>query len=126
MICSSLNFPIPENVTFITNWHESIHQFFFLFSWAARRILDPNRGLNPHPLHWKHRVLTTGPPGSPDSSILDNPRLKRKIQEPHPGKDVIVTSPQPLFTLLCNESLSFEKKRKKFAQDNSRAKSLRP
>ena len=23
----------------------------------------PNQGLNLHPVHWKHRVLTTGPPG---------------------------------------------------------------
>ena len=23
----------------------------------------PDQGLNPHPLHWKRRVLTTGPPG---------------------------------------------------------------
>ena len=22
----------------------------------------PGQGLNPHPLHWKHRILTTGPP----------------------------------------------------------------
>lgn len=27
------------------------------------RILVPNHGLNPHPLHWKCGVLTTGTPG---------------------------------------------------------------
>ena len=26
-------------------------------------FLVPYRGLNPHPLHWKGEVLTTGPPG---------------------------------------------------------------
>ena len=39
--------------------------FFFLFLAMpyGSRILVPNRGLNVHPLQWKCRVLTTGPPG---------------------------------------------------------------
>ena len=42
---------------------------FYLFYciWAALCSmwdLFPDEGLNPRPLHWKHRVSTTGPPGS--------------------------------------------------------------
>ena len=39
---------------------ESQAQRYFV---AARGILVPDQGLNLHPLHWEHRVLTTGPPG---------------------------------------------------------------
>ena len=38
---------------------------FFVFCHVACRILVPNQGLNPHPLQWKHWVLTPGPPGNP-------------------------------------------------------------
>ena len=37
-----------------------------LISWLCHTmcgILGPDQELNPHPLHWKHRVLTTRPPG---------------------------------------------------------------
>ena len=37
-----------------------------LISWLCHTmcgILGPDQELNPHPLHWKHRVLTPGPPG---------------------------------------------------------------
>ena len=40
------------------------HPFLFIF-WPcpkARRILAPQPGIEPVPLHWKHRVLTTGLP----------------------------------------------------------------
>ena len=37
--------------------------FFFFFGVAVCRILVPNQGLNPGPLHWKCRILTTGVPG---------------------------------------------------------------
>ena len=40
--------------------------FFFKFFWlhlGACRILVPDQGSNPHPLHWKSRVLTAGAPG---------------------------------------------------------------
>ena len=30
---------------------------------AACRIQFPDQGMNPGPLHWENRVLTTGPPG---------------------------------------------------------------
>ena len=30
----------------------------------------PHQGLNLHPLHWKHRVLTTGPPEKSSTWIL--------------------------------------------------------
>ena len=42
----------------------TFYLFIYLF-WphhSAYRIFL-NQGLNPHPLHWEHRVLTTGPPG---------------------------------------------------------------
>ena len=38
-----------------------LHSLFF--GHAACRILVPQPGIEPHPLHWKHRVLITGPPG---------------------------------------------------------------
>ena len=31
----------------------------------------PDLGLNPHPLHWKHRILTTGNPCGFSSVSLD-------------------------------------------------------
>ena len=39
--------------------------FFFLFFFAMQHVgsLFPNQGLNPRPLYWKLRVLTTGLPG---------------------------------------------------------------
>ena len=37
--------------------------FFFGLRFMACGILVPHQGSNPHPLHWKHRALTTGPPG---------------------------------------------------------------
>ena len=38
---------------------------------VACGIRFPDEGLNLDPLHWKYRVLTTGPPGKfPDVSII--------------------------------------------------------
>ena len=40
--------------------------FFIFFFWPgcmACGILVPDQGSNPRPLLWKHRILTTGPPG---------------------------------------------------------------
>ena len=38
---------------------------FYIFGHAAQHVgyQPPNQGANPHPLHWKCAVLTTGPPG---------------------------------------------------------------
>ena len=48
--------------------------FNFLLFWpgrAARRILVPQLGIKPVPLHWKRGVLATGPPGKfPASTFL--------------------------------------------------------
>ena len=33
-------------------------------------LSSPTRGSNPHPLHWKHRVLTAGPPGSTSTPLF--------------------------------------------------------
>ena len=50
-----------------------VHAFFFSqllknnwLHWVlavARGIYFPHQGWNLGPLHWEHRVLTTGPPG---------------------------------------------------------------
>ena len=49
------------------NWHtEQNHRsLVWDFGQAPRRIGFPflSQGSNLHPLHWKHRVLNTGPPG---------------------------------------------------------------
>ena len=37
---------------------------------AAHGIQFPPQGSNPGPLHWEHRVLTTGPPGKSLPSCL--------------------------------------------------------
>ena len=42
----------------------SLWSFLFLFLAAPCSVRNfPSQGLNPCPLHWKHGVLTTGPPG---------------------------------------------------------------
>ena len=41
------------------------HFFFFLPPCAAYGILVSPPGIKHSPLHWKHRVLTNGPPGIP-------------------------------------------------------------
>ena len=43
--------------------------FFFLPHCTACRILVPPPGLNPCPLHWKHGLLITGPPGKSQKEI---------------------------------------------------------
>ena len=52
--------------------------FFFFFcqgTWDVGFLL-PDQGLNPHPLHWKHRVLTTGHPGKSQVIIFCFIQLK--------------------------------------------------
>ena len=44
--------------------------FFFFFGRAACGI--PDQGLNLCPLHWEHRVLTTGSPGKSHQCLLKN------------------------------------------------------
>ena len=54
----------PYNHPPAVQWKLYMGNFFFFF-WlhhAACRNF-PNQGSNPHPLQWKHRVLTTAPPG---------------------------------------------------------------
>ena len=43
--------------------------FFWLYHLACGNFF-PEQGLNPWPLHWKHRVLTTGPPGKVSTAVL--------------------------------------------------------
>ena len=45
--------------------------FFFLAVHAACVILVTGQGSNLHPLQWKRRVLTTGPPGKSLSEGVD-------------------------------------------------------
>ena len=47
--------------------------FNFLIFWPCRvacGILGPRQGSNLHPLQWKHRVLTTGPPGKSLAQLM--------------------------------------------------------
>ena len=49
------------------NMREKAFFFFFFFFWliqVACGILVPQSVIDPHPLQWKLRVLTTGPPGN--------------------------------------------------------------
>ena len=49
-------------------WHQRLF-VIYLFVW--RYIAACDQGLNPGPLQWKHRFLTTEPPGSfPESLFL--------------------------------------------------------
>ena len=45
------------------NYHFLIFFFIFLTTSCDMWNLFPSQGSNPWPLQWKHRVLTTGPPG---------------------------------------------------------------
>ena len=47
-------------------------KYFYLFIWlvVVCGILFPDQEWNLCPLHWKHGILTTGPPGNPSSSHL--------------------------------------------------------
>ena len=49
----------------------------FFFGCAACGILVPRLGIEPSPMHWKRRVLTTGPPGKSLKDII----LSERIQE---------------------------------------------
>ena len=55
--------------------HVSITNFIFLFGHAMCYVGSqfPNQGLNLHPLHWEHRVLTIGPQGSPKITNFKSP-----------------------------------------------------
>ena len=38
-------------------------------SWGWFEVSEPDRRLNPGPLHWKHRALTTGLPGKSQQAV---------------------------------------------------------
>ena len=46
--------------------------FFFLFGCRMQqaRFHFPDQGWNPHSLHWKHGVSTTGPPGKSQPTLI--------------------------------------------------------
>ena len=59
---------------------------FYLFIYFGRaawhvRSWFPDQGLNPRPLQWKHRVLTTRLPGESQNNKI----LKRKSKEDKRG-----------------------------------------
>ena len=58
--------------------------FFFGYTVSLAGSLFPYKGSNPHPLQWKHKVLTTGPPGkSQNSHLLKYPHFTEKETEAH-------------------------------------------
>ena len=53
---------------------KSSPQSFFPFLAKEHSMWDlPPQGSNPRPLQWKHRVLTTGPPGKSQPPVLQAP-----------------------------------------------------
>ena len=59
-----------------------LKKFFFFFNLAMLRgtwYLRPDQGLKPHPLHWKHGVLTTTMPGKSHIFIFRLEILKSVI-----------------------------------------------
>ena len=57
--------------------------FFFLFdctTWHAGSEF-PNQGWNPCPLQWKHRALTTAPPGKSLKILFDAVKKQKRIEE---------------------------------------------
>ena len=62
------------------------HSFFFFFGCnlchgGGGGSQFPNQGWNPRPLHWRHRVLTTGPPGKSQTHFFcSSVRWKTNLQ----------------------------------------------
>ena len=52
---------------------------FFFFFLAACGILVPWPGIDPCPLHWKHGVLTTGPPGKSSKYFWERVHLSQEL-----------------------------------------------
>ena len=49
----------------------------------AHGILQfPYQGWNPHTLHWKYRVLSTGPPGTSHKTLILNAHMFRSLRCP--------------------------------------------
>ena len=53
--------------------------FFFLPYHIAYGILVPQLGIEPMPLRWKHRLLTTGPLGLPGACLLNPPCMNLPV-----------------------------------------------
>ena len=53
------------NLSIYHGLHLFFLSFFLFFFWPSSiwDLSSPTRDQNPRPLHWKSRVLTTGPPG---------------------------------------------------------------
>ena len=81
-----------------------IFKFFLVTGTTGSQL--PNQGSNLHPLHWKHAVLTTRPPGkSPDHLKL---ALRCRLREsrsrsPHVGV-VTIRGVNPCNDLFLNQS----------------------
>ena len=48
----------------------NVHILFFFFFFGRTSGYLPDQGSNPHPLQWKCRILTTGPPGKLQIFVL--------------------------------------------------------
>ena len=71
-----------EKESIFNKWCWRIWFLFCFLFWpccAACGSYFPNQGLNPRPLHWKCRVLTTGPPGK--SPVLRNLNIHMQKNE---------------------------------------------
>lgn len=65
-------------------------------------MLVPRPGIQPMPLHRKHRFLTTGLQGSPSSSLFRTWLGCHLHQEDFPNDPVCYCLPWPLFPLIGN------------------------
>ena len=66
----------------------AFHQPIFSIFGAALRgcgILVPQQESSPHPLYWKGRVLTTGPPDKSSNVFFLRDEQSVKTGAPHPG-----------------------------------------
>ena len=68
ILCTIILYISFSTVIFKLNISDRIF-FFFWPQHVGSQF--PNQELNPSPLHWKHGVLSTGPPGKPSDRILN-------------------------------------------------------
>ena len=83
-------FLIITSLTYIKNtWFKKKNTFIYLFNCAcvACRIFASRQGLNPCPLQWKCRALTTGLPGNSHNSYFFNWE-QVLLEKKHPPSDI--------------------------------------
>ena len=69
--------------------------FFFFFGLTVQHVGSkfPNQEWNPHPLQWKHKVLTTQPPGKSLLCVFLNTCPMLAIPEGGPSRNDDASSP---------------------------------